>query len=110
MPNTVLLLYSTFPTSMHAHRTARILVEERLVACCNIFGGGESIYRWEDALTTSTEHYMLCKTTPEHAAAASARIASLHPHQCPAILTLETQAFEPFAAWVMAETMPGIIK
>jgi periplasmic divalent cation tolerance protein len=101
---TLTLLYIPYPTAEAARATATALLNERLVACCNILPAMESHYWWEGALTRAEEVLMLAKTTPEMAAPASARIAELHPYACPAILALDANASAAFAGWVGAET------
>ncbi len=101
------LLYIPYPTVEAARATATALLNERLIACCNILPAMESHYRWEGALTTSTEYLMLAKTTPAHADAVRTRIATLHPYTCPAILTLPASATADFAQWVTHETTPS---
>ncbi len=98
------MIYSPFPTLEAARAAAQVLLAERLVACCNLLPGVESHYRWEGVLTQSAEVVLIAKTTADRAAAARARLASLHPYTCPAILALETETNAPFLAWVASET------
>ena len=100
----IALLYSTYATPETATAIARTLLDEHLVACCNILPAGESLYRWQGTLTTAPEVVMLCKTTSALAPSAAARIAALHPYDCPAILTLAAEANAPFAQWVQEAT------
>ncbi len=104
MNDTIILIYSPFPTTDTARTAGTLLLEEKLVACCNLSAEGESLYRWEGKLTTEQECYLLAKTTSALAPAAASRMAAIHPYECPAILTFEASANAPFAAWVKAET------
>jgi periplasmic divalent cation tolerance protein len=106
MPTTITLIYCPFPSAESARDVATTLLNEHLVACCNLSPVGESLYRWEGILTSTPEIYLLCKTTPAQAGAATVRIATLHPYECPAILTVEAAANTPFATWLTAQTTP----
>ncbi len=106
MASTITLLYCPFPSLDTARTAATTLLNERHVACCNLIPQGESLYHWEGNLTTSHEVYVLCKTTAGLAEAAAARLATLHPYECPAIITSSAMANDAFAAWVNGQTQP----
>lgn len=97
-----MLFYSPFPSVEAAEKAARALLEQKLVACCNILPAGASLYWWEGAITRATECILLAKTVPALATKASETLAALHPYTCPAILTLPADANAPYAAWVKA--------
>jgi periplasmic divalent cation tolerance protein len=96
----IALLYVTYPSADAARAAATALLDARLAACCNILPAMESHYRWEGSTTSASEYVMLVKTTAARTEAACARIAELHPYQCPAILTLSASAMPAFAAWI----------
>ncbi|MFZ4124753.1 MAG: divalent-cation tolerance protein CutA [Rickettsiales bacterium] len=101
----VQLLYVTAPTRDVAASIGRALVEEHYAACVNILGAIDSIYRWEGVLTESQEVALLVKTSSARAEAAIARIKTLHPAQCPAILVLPVNGgYAPFLDWIESET------
>ncbi len=97
------LLYSPFPSLDAARTVAKLLVEEQLVACCNLLPVGESHYIWEGQPTVAQEIILLAKTTPALAGAATALIAAHHPYSCPAILALDATANADFAQWAFAQ-------
>lgn len=100
------LLYSTFPTLDSARATCTALLEARVVACCNLLGGVESHYTWQNKPTQSIEIALIAKTTPELAPSARAIIAAHHPYEVPAILSFSADANPSFAEWVEASTAP----
>lgn len=104
----ITLLYSPFPSMEAARTAATALLEQRLVACCNLLPGTESLYRWEGALTTAQEAILIAKTTAAHSDDAIARIRQLHPYECPAILAFPTQSTKEYATWVAGELSPAI--
>lgn len=101
------LLYSTHPDAAQAEATARRLLAEKLVACCNQYPGVCSFYYWQDALVQSQECVLLSKTTLTLAEAAMARIVQLHPYDCPAVLQLPIIAgHAPYLAWLEGQVAP----
>lgn len=64
---------------------AEKLLAEKLIACANIIPGVVSVFRWGGEIQTQNEVAMLCKTSEEHLARATARLAELHPYDVPAI-------------------------
>jgi periplasmic divalent cation tolerance protein len=80
----VLFVYVTCADADEARRIGRVLVEERLAACVNI-RPHEAIYRWEDAVETTTEALMLAKTTRAGYDALAARVRALHSYALPCI-------------------------
>lgn len=98
----IFLIYSPFPESESARATARALIEQKLVACCNLLPAGESHYLWEGEYTAVSEVILLAKTTAERLEKARALLATLHPYTCPAILSFEASANPEFATWVAA--------
>ena len=99
------LVYSPCPSEACAKEIGAKLLEERLVACVNILPGMRSLYRWEGKLCDEQESVLLAKTRSELAAQTQARVAELHPYDCPCVLTLATtDAHPPFAQWIHDET------
>jgi periplasmic divalent cation tolerance protein len=101
MPN-ITLLYCPFPSLESARMASATLLDARVVACCNLIHGAESHYRWQGALTTSTETILIAKTSPEMVGDARALLAAAHPYECPAILSFSAETTAEFAAWVDA--------
>jgi len=84
---TVVTVYAVFADADEAEAIGRAMIEERRAACVNILGGCRSIYRWQDAIETSSEVPALFKTTLDQADVLIARIAELHSYDTPAIVT-----------------------
>ena len=85
------IYYIPFPHLNEAEKTARQLLEERSIACANIFSEGKSLYWWQGKIEKSSEVIMILKTynnESEHEALKK-RIHDLHPYDCPCITALE---------------------
>lgn len=99
----VVLLYITVPTRTEAEHLARLLLEEKRVACVNILTHAISLYIWEGKLEEAEEVVLIAKTTPQGRQAAMDRIAELHSYDCPCILAFDTAAAHPpFADWIFS--------
>ena len=101
MAEEVLVVLTTWPDAEKARAAARILVEEKLIACANLVPGVESIYRWEGKVETSAEVMMVLKTTIARYQMVEHRILKLHPYEVPEIVVLRvTDGLPKYLRWV----------
>ncbi len=85
-----------------AFRLARMLVEEKLIACANILDGVSSIYMWKDKVQEEQECLLLAKTTSTAWDLLEKRILELHPYEIPCVVAYQAeQASAAFAQWVL---------
>lgn len=95
------LIWSPFATREDARALARIVLEERLVACANIVGEVESLFWWNGAIDQSHECGVLFKTDASLLERAIARIQQLHPYETPVILGWKCDvAAAPTGQWL----------
>lgn len=100
----VRLIYVTVPKGDEARKLARKVVEERVVACANIFPEMESLYWWSGNLENTTESVILFKTTTEHVEEAMRLIRHWHPYDTPCILTLPVESGDSrYLDWLQGE-------
>jgi len=88
MENIVAVVYTTINNAKNAKKIARALVEEKLVACVNIFPRVESIYRWKGKIEKDREYILLAKTTDKQIKKTIQRIKELHTYELPDIIVL----------------------
>lgn len=101
----VIGVYLTFPDDATADSIARVLVDERLVACVNVFGSGRSVYRWQEEVVSGPEVFAWAKTTRGRLADLEARVADLHPFEVPCVVAYPATAGLPaYLDWVRQET------
>ncbi|MCL4126747.1 UNVERIFIED_CONTAM: hypothetical protein GTU68_038354 [Idotea baltica] len=84
---------------------ARQIVEQQLVACCNIVPGVTSIYRWKGELCEDQECLLVMKTTETRYIQLSKFILNQHPYETPELIALPvTQSTQEYLSWVIKET------
>lgn len=95
------LIYSPMPDAEVARSVAGQLLNEKLVACANIFGPMESIFVWNGAQDQSVEVGVLFKMTRTKLDLAIKRLGELHPYETPAIVGNVCDAAHPNTlAWL----------
>jgi periplasmic divalent cation tolerance protein len=101
----IIAVYITVKDVAQARFIGRTLVEERLVACVNIAGNIQSIYRWEGAVCEDTEALLIAKTRPSLLDLLVVRVKELHSYSCPCIVAYPSVGGNAdYDAWVAAET------
>lgn len=102
-----LIAFTTFANEDDAVRVARVLVEERLVACANLLPGARSIYRWEGRVADEREVVVLMKTRKQDWTALLSRLHELHPYETPELVAVRVAAGAPkYMAWLAAQLEP----
>ena len=101
-----LLVYITCPTVEEARNIADVLLEERLVACVNLFSGGPvSLYEWKGQREETNEVLLLAKTTELRFDELVQRVRGLHSYEVPCIVGLPITHGDPaFLEWVEQQT------
>ena len=101
----LVLALSTAPDAEQAGRIARVLVEERLIACASLVPGLTSIYRWQGAVQSDPEVLLLMKTRRALVPRLKERLPHLHPYQVPELLVSPVvEGLEAYCRWVRGET------
>jgi periplasmic divalent cation tolerance protein len=99
------MIYATAPTAEEAGRIARILVEEKHVACVNLIHGAAAVYRWQGKVEEAIETILIAKTTKALAGNALMRIEALHSHDVPCAVVYDMAGGLPgYLAWIARET------
>ena len=97
-------LYSTFPDTETARKTAVALVTAKLAACVNIHPI-ESVYEWQGKLESGPEVAAFIKTRCALVADVIAAARPLHPYTVPCFLVLPIEGGnEDYLAWVREQT------
>jgi len=97
----MLVVFTTFASEEDAARVARVLVEERLIACANLLPGARSLYRWKDGVADEREVVVLMKTRKQDWTAFLSRLHELHPYDVPECVAVRVAAGAPkYMAWL----------
>jgi periplasmic divalent cation tolerance protein len=97
------MVLTTAASREDAERLARVLVEERLIACATLLPGAQSVYRWQGAVETANETVMLMKTTVERVAGLEARLLALHSYETPEFLVVAAESGgQGYLGWLAA--------
>lgn len=88
---------TTLKTRQEAETIARLLLQDKMIACANILDALESLYLWNGTVEKSTEALLMCKTTAKLLYKVIELIESEHPYDCPVIETLRIETLNPKA-------------
>lgn len=98
-------IYMTFPDEATAASIAGTLLEERLIACANIFPGARSLYRWDGKTEDDAEVVAFAKSTDGRLVDLVSRVRELHPYDTPCVVALQVVAGDAdYLEWVREET------
>jgi len=99
------IILTTLPLDLDADQFARVLVDERLAACVNVFPAMRSTYSWNGAVDVADERQILIKTTRPRLEELRARLNELHPYELPEFLVIEPAEGSPaYLAWLSKST------
>lgn len=85
----------------NAQQIARILLSERLAACCNLLLGAYSMYTWKERIEESLEVMIFIKTTVENIEMLEKRVCELHPYDVPEVIAVPIESgSELYLRWI----------
>lgn len=97
----VWVVLCTFPDLAQARQIGTALVEKQLAACVNILPGVESIFCWENRVSSESEVLVLLKTGGERFAELERELVERHPYEVPEVIALPVEAgSEGYLNWV----------
>ena len=99
-----LWVYTTLPKKEEAIKISKVLVKEKLIACCNILENMTSIYEWKGEICEENEISLIMKTAEEKIKPLEKKILELHPYECPAILHIPIESgYKGFLNWIQGQ-------
>lgn len=94
------LVLSNFASPESARSVLRILMQEKIAACGNIFQPHFTIYTWKDKLHEENETAVLFKAAWEHKDRLIKRLREIHPYEQPGIILIDAETHPDYAAWL----------
>jgi len=98
------MLYFTAKDMTDAARIARHLLDQRLIACANVFPV-RSLYRWKGKVVDETEAVAICKTRRAAVRKAIASAKKVHTYEVPCVVSYDMSGgLAAYTQWIDAET------
>ena len=94
-----IIVYITHPDKESARKISDKLIEEKLVACANIFPI-ESAYWWKGKVENEDEWVSIVKSLPEKYSAIIKSVEDMHSYDVPCIMKIEADANEAYEKWI----------
>jgi periplasmic divalent cation tolerance protein len=81
------IVFITTDSFDNARNIARILVSEKIAACCSIIHNILSVYEWQQTVNESMEYMLLVKTSTSRLDKLEKRVLEIHPYDTPEIIS-----------------------
>ncbi len=95
------IVLCTIDNKENARKIAQALLNEKVSSCINIIPSVESIYIWDNKITTDNEFLMIIKTRLPLFNGVKDVILKLHPYEVPEILCIDIQdGYEKYIKWI----------
>jgi len=95
----------TTKDAKEAENIAKVLLDKRLVACCNIIPNIKSMFRWKGKIENANESLLIIKTKERLMDMVSEEIKSAHSYDVPAIEFMKiSKGSNDFLEWINKET------
>lgn len=84
----IIFAYITTKNKSEAKKIGKVLLQEKLAACVNIFDNMSSMYWWEGKIEEANETVLIAKTTKKLFPKLSKKVKSIHSYSVPCILQI----------------------
>lgn len=96
------LIYITCKDKEEAEKISRYLLENRLIACSNMFPV-KGMYWWEGKIVDDNEIVIIAKTNSKNFSKAEKEVKKLHSYKVPCILKIGAKANKDYEEWAEKE-------
>jgi len=99
----MVFVFTTFAKKLDAKKLTRALLEQRLIACCNLLLT-DSTYLWHGKIEEAEETLAILKTKKENLKKVEEYIAKNHPYKVPEIAAVQVDKIsQPYLDWINKE-------
>lgn len=99
-----IVTYIVCSSGTEAIAICKLLVENRLAACVNIFPAMQSMYWWEGKIQEGNEVVLFAKTQANKFEEIKKKVIEMHSYDCPCIIALPIEAgAENYLKWIGGE-------
>ena len=101
----IVLIQTTCSTKEEARKIAKVLIEEKLAACIQMFEI-ESFYNWNNEFCCDNETLLNIKTRKDNFEKIKSKILELHSYDLPEIIQLDiTNTSEEYLNFIKGNTI-----
>lgn len=100
-----IFVYITCEDAKEAGRIAEALLEEKLIACANVFQPHQAIYHWQGKIQSEPETAMIVKTRHDLFEKVCSTVKNNHSYDVPCVVALPvTNGEKSFLDFISQET------
>lgn len=106
MKSNISFAYCTFPDAATAEKICEMLVLEGHIACANLLGETQSIFKWKGKLQKEREVAAILKLTSVKRKTLLERIRGVHPYSNPCVVFWSIDDGSPdFLKWIYSASL-----
>ena len=97
----IVFAYITCKNKSEAKKIGKVILQEKLAACINIFDNMTSMYWWKGKIQEESETVLIAKTTKKLFPKLSKKVKSIHSYSVPCILQIPiTDGNKEYVDWL----------
>ncbi len=98
------IIISTYPDKKSISKIANDLVQNKIVACVNIYKIS-SVYSWKNKVENTSEYLAIFKTMTKNKIVLKKKIKETHPYDVPEIVEIDVTSVNPsYLNWLIDST------
>ena len=99
-----MVILTTFPSKEAAKNYLHKLLDKNCIACGQLKGPVESLYRWKGKTAVETEWQVILKTTKEKVREAFIETKVIHPYEIFQWIVIDALTSKEYAKWMEEST------
>jgi periplasmic divalent cation tolerance protein len=99
----IVFAYITTKNKSEAKKIGKILLQEKLAACVNIFNNTSSMYCWKGNVKEVNESVLIAKTSQKLFSKLTKQVKAIHSYSMPCILQIPiTDGDKEYVDWLLS--------